>query len=256
MYYTYDGSFEGFLTVIFEAFREKTEPEAILPLRGNMQMPLGELTAISRNEEKAQRVWAGLERKTSVENARLVHTAFLAQEAQTESLLWRYLKKVFTSTSDGFYRNMLDEDVFNLVQMARRVRLEVHRFNGFVRFQKTEGGLYFAPIDPDHDIVRLLSGHFKSRFADQPWIIYDTRRNYGIWYDKEVVREVVFDNLSIDLLTGDVAPHVRDIDEPFYCQLWQVYYDAINIKERKNHRQMKHFMPRRYWKYLPEKRKK
>lgn len=255
MYYTYDGSFEGFLTVIFEAFRERNEPEAIIPLRGNVQMPLGECKDIERSETYAKRVWAGLERKTSVSNARLVYTAFLAQETHTESLLWRYLKKVFTSSSVDLYRNMLDEDVFKLVQMARRVRMEVHRFNGFVRFQKTEGGMYFAPIDPDHDIVRLLSAHFKSRFADQPWIIYDTRRNYGIWYDKQLVREVVFDNLSVDLLTGNVAKHARDFEDPFYCQLWQVYYDAINIKERKNHRQMKRLMPQRYWKYLPEKRK-
>ncbi len=251
--YLYDGSFEGFLTVVFEAFSAKNEPEAIVSLRRNFQMPLGICFTISRDENKAQRVWNGLEKRTHPKNAHLVQVAFLAQEPQTEMLLWRYLKKIFTTDVAGFFQNMLDKDVFGLVQMARRVKHEVHRFHGFVRFQETIDGLYFAAIDPDHDIVRLLTPHFKARYAGQAWVIYDTRRNYGVYYDTNKIMDIVIDNPGFDLKTGALGSHVRTIDQDHYSHLWKAYYDAINIIERQNHRQMKRAMPQRYWKYLPEK---
>jgi probable DNA metabolism protein len=253
MTYSYDGSFEGFLTVIFHAFRDKVRPEAILPERPGVQMPLGDFVPIRREEKKAQRVWEGLVNRTSMKNARLLHVALLAEEAGTEMLLWHYLGKVFSSRQPDFYLNMLDDTVFDLVQMARRVKLEVHRFHGFVRFQKTADGMLFAPVDPDHNILRLMANHFRKRFSGQHWVIYDTRRNFGIYHDTEQVREIVLENPRIDLQSGNVAREVRAMDEDFYCRLWQDYYDAVNILERKNHKQMTRSMPRRYWKYLPEK---
>jgi probable DNA metabolism protein len=251
--YTYDGTFEGFLTVVFRAFAGRQRPEAILAERPGVQMPLGDLLPIRRNDTQARRVWEGLEQKTSMKNARLVHVAFLAQEPQTEMLLWQYLEKVFRGGDPGYHLNLLDETVFRLVQMARRVKLEVHRFHGLVRFQKTADGMYFAPVAPDHDILRLLARHFRNRYGGQKWVIYDTRRQYGIYYDTLAVREIVLENHRIDLRSGNLATGVRDLDEDFYCRLWQGYYDAVNILERRNHRQMRRAMPVRYWKYLPEK---
>jgi probable DNA metabolism protein len=253
--YLYDGSFEGFLTVVFEAFNTKGDPVAIISVRRNVQLPLGDSFPIRSDKKKAQRVWAGLEKRTSPKNARLVQVAFLAQEPQTEMLLWRYLKKIFTIEVSGFFQNMLDEDVFGLVQMARRVKHEVHRFHGFVRFQETADGLYFAAIDPDHDIVRLLTSHFRARFAGQVWVIYDTKRNHGVYYDTQTVMDIVIDYPGFDEKTGALGTHIRSIDQDHYSQLWKAYYDSINIIERQNHRQMKRAMPQRYWKYLPEKKK-
>ena len=253
MVYIYDGTFEGFLSVVFEAFRTKTAPLAIIPGRANTQMPLGECVTIPRKEKEAKRVWAGLEQRTGPKYARMVRIAFLAEEPQTEMLLWRYLSKVFTSQVADFCRNMLDADVYETVQMARRVHREVHRFQGFVRFQKTADGMYFAAIDPDHNIVHLLTPHFRSRYEGQPWVIYDTRRNHGVFYDTNQVMEVVLSNPGFDMKTGKLHDHAKDSDQDYYRELWQAYYDAINIIERKNHRQMKRAMPQRYWKYLPEK---
>ena len=35
--------------------------------------------------------------------------------------------------------------------------------------------------------------------------------------------------------------------------LWREYYAAVNIAQRPHEKQMKGYMPVRYWKYLPEK---
>ena len=42
--------------------------------------------------------------------------------------------------------------------------------------------------------------------------------------------------------------------EPDYQVLWKSYFDSVNIPERKNMKLHLQHVPRRYWKYLSEKR--
>ncbi len=251
--FTYDGSLDGFFTVVFHAFHDRTEPSAIIPRGANTQIPLGSIIDVDTSVSKATRVRKGVVDRSDNRNVRLLHVAFLTGMPETNMLLWRYLKKLFQHPPGYFFRNMLDEDVYALVQTARRVRKEVHRFQGFVRFQKTKDQIYAAAIDPDNDVVKLLAPHFRARFPDRKWLIYDTRRKYGIYFDAEKLSQVELKGEAFDLTTGHIQQNARAMDEDYYRTLWQHYYEAINIMERKNHRQMRASMPKRYWKYLPEK---
>ena len=249
----YDGTFDGFLSLVFYAFENKTEPKEIAKPANVSQDLFSEIIEVETKTAKAERVWKGLVSKSSLKNARMVSVAFMSELPGIEILLWRYLKKVFTSPQKDFYQNMLDEDVYQVVQTARKVKKEVHRFYGFVRFQQTSDNIFFAPIEPDHDIIPLLITHFKNRYSNQPWVIYDTRRKYGIYYDTENVNEVFIENPNLDFETGRLTHKAKDFREDDYLELWQQYYESINIQQRKNKKQMTRFMPRRYWKYLPEK---
>ena len=249
----YDGTFDGFLSLIFHAFENKLQPQKIFPQKQVVHDLFSEIIRVETDTTKSERVWNGLIKKTSAKNARLVHVAFMSELPGVEMLLWRYLKKIFTSNHPDFYQNMLDEDVYEVLQTARKVKKEVHRFHGFVRFQQTADNIFFAPIEPDHDILPQLVPHFKSRYADQRWVIYDTRRKYGIYYNLESVNEVQIENPAADFETETLPKETKDENEDHYLKLWQSYYDSINIQQRSNKKQMARMMPRRYWKYLPEK---
>ncbi len=251
--YSYNGTFEGLLCVVFDAFAHKREPVSIATSVTSMPDLFVENLQIKTDDARAERVWQGLIKHSSARNARLVYMAYLSELPGIEMLLWRYLKKIFTSSHNFFYQNMLDDDVMQMAQTVRKVQREMHRFLGLVRFQKTADGMFFAIIDPDHNILQLLGNHFRSRYASQPWIIYDTKRSYGIYYDLKQVQEVYIENPAIDMQSGRIDAPARDMDEDRFRKLWQTYYGSISISERANPRQMLRMMPRRYWKYLPEK---
>jgi probable DNA metabolism protein len=61
-------------------------------------------------------------------------------------------------------------------------------------------------------------------------------------------------NFSEQTESGRAIGAVYDIDETLYQDLWQQYFKSVNIAARKNTRLHIQHMPRRYWKYLPEKR--
>jgi probable DNA metabolism protein len=133
-------------------------------------------------------------------------------------------------------------------RLCQKVRREAHRMKKFIRFQQTGEDRYLALVAPRYDILPLIRRHFESRFADQWWIIYDTVRNYGLCYDRYKTCELRLDVTDLKAPVND-----DDDDEQLCLTLWQRYYAAVNISSRINPKLHLRQLPRRYWRYLPEK---
>ena len=166
--------------------------------------------------------------------------------------IYRFLRRLF-SAHINIETDYGDSDVLYLTQTSQKVKKEAMRMLQFVRFQRTKDGMYFCGIEPRYDVIPLVVDHFQKRFTDQQWLLYDLKRNYGVFYGKEKVEEVVISNQQFDRLNGQVKTELLEDGEDFYQKLWKSYYTHINIKERKNLKLQRQHMPRRFWKYLPEK---
>ena len=165
-----------------------------------------------------------------------------------ENLLLRYVKYVIAG-KHGVENDYGHPDVLQVQQTSKKVHREKHRMEAFVRFQLTKDGLYYAIVQPDYNVLPLIATHFKERYADQRWLIYDGRRKYGLYYDLKEVTEV-----TIDFNENDTeAKNVYDDKEDLYKELWKQYFDSVNIKARKNMKLHIQHVPKRYWKYLIEK---
>ncbi|RYZ24627.1 MAG: DNA metabolism protein [Chitinophagaceae bacterium] len=246
----YDGTFEGWLCAVFDVYDYRFEAADICRrdrFQGNI---FGTVHEARMNEAHARRVWRGLERKLSAEGLQQVYRCFLADEAEAENMLLRYVRYVF-GQERSVEQDFSNADVLAVSQTARRVWKEQHRMEAFVRFQKTADGLFYALIEPDHDVLPLIAKHFTARYADQRWLIYDGRRRYGIHFDGACTHTVEIQFAEAAGGERDVAA-VYDPEEAFYQQLWQQYFKSVNIAARKNTRLQVQHMPRRYWKYLVE----
>ncbi|MCX2739609.1 TIGR03915 family putative DNA repair protein [Pontibacter anaerobius] len=250
-FYTYDGTFEGLLTVVFEAFERKAWPTTIEQQHLAQPGMFGENITVVTDEEKAGRVWQGLQKKLSVGALQALYHTYLWEQPGFEQTVFAYIKLVFSS-AQSIEGNYAAPCVLQVQQAAKQVHREKHRMEAFVRFEKTADNLYFATISPDFNVLPLIVRHFEKRYVDQRWAIYDTSRHYGAYYDLEQVSLV-----NLELPPGKrpniVAAEAKDQEEDIYQQLWQVYFDNVNIPERKNPKLHLRHMPRRYWKYLSEK---
>lgn len=64
--------------------------------------------------------------------------------------------------------------------------------------------------------------HFKDRFADQRWLIYDVKRQYGYYYNLTEMEEVTFeDPRQAHLVTGMLNETLMDNDEKLFQKLWK-----------------------------------
>jgi hypothetical protein len=138
-----------------------------------------------------------------------------------------------------------DPAVRTVLDAAYRVSREVHRLLGLLRFSPGSDGSYHARCGPDHFVLPALAEHFYRRFGESPWVIIDEKRRIAL------VREGPGEPR---LIPWEEAPPEEGAGADPWEDLWRHYHRVINNEDRKNPGLQKQFMPRRYWKYLPEMR--
>jgi probable DNA metabolism protein len=250
--WVYDKTFEGFLTVVFESYELKTIPDQVLGENESLSFIFKGNHKVICNNNKAKRVWDGLAKKISRQSCQMIYRVFLSELKDVELLMLSYIRKVFDSQVN-IELNFGDECVLKMFNISKKVASEAHRIPMFVRFQKTADEIYYASFDPMYNVLPLVIDHFEKRFADQKWIIYDTRRNFGFYYDLNSTEEVTFTNSLVSQANGKIDTNLLDRDEQLFQDLWKAYFKSMCIKERINPKLHKQLLPRRFWKHLIEK---
>lgn len=250
--FTYDKTFDGLLSCVFFAYEQKKFPDFILSDSDQKPLFVDEQYRIITEKEKSLRVWKALEKKLSKIAQNMMLSVWLSELPETEMLLFRYIRKNIDHP-EGVEMNFGDDDVLRIKEIAQKVAKEAEQLRQFVRFQETADGIYFAPVSPRYDVLSLIVSHFQSRYAGQPWIIYDTNRNTGLFYDGHAVREISFSAETLaELKRGKLAEEKVSAEEALFQQMWRTYFESTTIKERLNLKLQRQHMPQRYWKYLTE----
>ena len=241
MIYVTDGSFEGILTAVFEAYENKETPESIVS-RDFYQISLDSVVReISKNDEKFRRVYNAVVNKISHNAIETMYKAWLSQYCDIGTALYKYIK-IGLKIGIKVLSYLQNPDVLMIHDLARKVSFEAHRFLGILRFKKLGSGLYYAKIEPDNNITMIIAEHFKNRFSDQPWIIHDAKRSIFACYD---TNQVIFIN-------EDIKIHTDNDEDKAIEKLWKNYFKAITIDDRRNPKRQKQFLPARYWKNMTE----
>ncbi|MDO4771280.1 TIGR03915 family putative DNA repair protein [Porphyromonas sp.] len=250
--FVYDKTLEGLLSCVFFAYQRKVSPDAILPESAQKPLLVDETYPIKTDTEKAGRVWAVLEKKLSKISQNMFLLVWLSELPEVEMLLFRYIRKIVDSP-EGFEMNFGDKDIMRVKDIAKKVAGEARKLIQFVRFQRTADDIYFAPISPQFNILSLIASHFEARYADQQWIIYDTGRNSGLYYDKQATSYITLSEEDAKALKdGKVEEEKLSEEEVFFQKMWKEYFRSITVRERINLKLQRQHMPKRYWKYLPE----
>lgn len=252
MHYIFDGSYTGYLCCIFEAF-ERKEFHAVPITESLMESTLfPEYRTIDTDPLKYNRVLSAMEKVVERKNLNLFYHNFLSDSPVEWLNVFQLIIELFKMKKLDL-RNFGDPSILRLHQTLKKVSRERHRMKAFIRFVKSDDGLYTAVVEPDFNVLPLIVEFFKNRFADQDWLIYDIKRNYGFHYSANEINEVS-GNIK------DTIPNPYELElnidpkELEYQHLWSTYFKSTNIEARKNLKLHLRHVPKRYWKYLVEKK--
>lgn len=253
MYYLFDGTYLGFLSCVFESF-ERKEFNIIPLMQEDYQIALfAESRTIVTDNRKALRVQKGLQARIGKVEATDFYRAFLSEDRKAWLASFFILHQIFCGRTN-IRQHYGDEHVLYFSQILKKVSRERHRMKAFIRFSKSSDGLFFAVVEPDFNVLPLISDFFRKRYADMPWLIYDMKRKYGLLFDTRQVGEVQLSPEEVqDATMPSIAIEMDERDELFQ-RLWKLYYTSTNIEARKNMKLHLQHVPRRYWKYLMEKK--
>lgn len=239
-YYLTDGGEAAFYTAVFDAYNDK---DAIITSQNNIQTELGsEIVEVVADEEKCGRVRKKLRLLDGGAEGE-IRLVLRSCDATKETVALEYVRLIVKH--GGAVRNMLAHPtVLEMNDLRQKVTGEVHKLKGFLRFMENADGVLYAPYSPDNDITDLVAPHFAERLKNQRFVIHDIKRSIAALYDG---REIV-------ITRADSADIYLSEYEKFFEDLWRQYYKSVNIDSRPHEKQMKGYMPVRYWKFLPEKR--
>lgn len=251
--FRYDKTFDGLLSVVFEAYDKKLFPDALIGIDSPLPLFTETVVSVVSDTDKSTRVWKGLEKKLSAGAQKMVKAVWLSEEDGSDLLLFRFIRKSFDSKT-SIETDFGDEDVLAMLKLAKSVNREAEHVCQFVRFRKTADGIYFAPINPKYNAIPLTLEYFYYRFSNQKWIVYDTVRSYGFYFDLKKVEEFSFDDAP-QFTNGELSPEMLEDSEVDFQDLWKSYVEKLTIKERLNLKLQKQHMPVRFWKFMTEKKR-
>ncbi len=252
----YDNTFFGFLNCIYEVYIRKQFDIKIYSCKRYKENLLAESEIIETDEKKAFKVISRLksvsDKQEKIKEKRIkttvlknVYLAFLSEIYGIENEILKYIEIVLKhgENTDNFLNC---ESVIKVNKAAQKVSGESHLFKGILRFQELEDKMLYGKIKPEYNILPLIAGHFKKRYAAEKWVIYDEKRKYILFYDNGKIE-------AAEMITQNDIENYISSEEEQYQKLWKAYFDKIAIEERKNIKLQMHFIPKKYWLNLTEK---
>ncbi len=240
--YVFDGSFFGFLTVIFECFQNKTFDCGIIEDDNVQESFYFQNVNVLTDEKKAGRVIAGIKSKISEKAFENIYFAFLSFEKGRFVDILKYLELGFRvgKRIDDY---KVYDFVVNVLRECRASEHEAHMLSGFVRFSETKEKVLYSEISPDNDVIEILANHFSDRLPDEKWIIYDIKRKKcAAFKDGRILILNDVENLNISVSS----------DDAFWQNLWKDFFETIAVENRKSAKRQTQMLPKKFRKNMIE----
>ncbi len=245
----YDGSFNGFLTSVFIAFEQKIN---VINIQRKNEVQKGLFTdtqTILTQVPKAKRVWNGISQRNN-HVMKNIYFAFLSETAGIEQLLYSYIQKIVAKGSNN-HLDLTDDMAFKINHLSNMVSKKKSQMEAFMKFNVSLDGVHYSIAKPEFNLLPLVSKHYRSNFGDRQWIIYDIKRNYGLYYDLHTIQLITLDSKEIFMKAGTV-------NDPFQTNpigaiaLWNAYFAENSIKSLISNKLHTHQLSKRRSKVLED----
>lgn len=234
--YLYDGSFYGFLSVVFAIYDSKMLPTTITTSE-NFQLTLdANAIEIETNVTHAARVEKGIRKRAGKFVLDEITKSFLSYDSKKEIVIFNFIQLALKYGRSAMYKRA-HPDVIAFEKILLHLGKETQNWRGFLRFSEMEGGFFYAKFAPKNNVTPLLMPHFVSRLADQPFLIHDTTRHIVGVYDLKEWQLIETNTLSL--------PGYNE-NEYKYRQMWKVFFETVAIPGRKNKKCQQNHMPHWY----------
>lgn len=243
MIYSYDGTFFGYLSAVFDAWHDGlAQVEDICP-DSRMGLVFSQQRFVPVDDGKARRILDALLAQCGAKPCHYLYYAFLAEEEGRGLALLQYLRRAFQYKHE-FLHHLSEEPIWTVRQWARRTGNERHKLLGLARFRELSDGMLYCQLQPTCCVVPVMAPHFVRRFPAERWVLHDTGRGIGVYYDG---RQPVMVTIPRTAAAPDLSA-----DEEAIEGVWQDYYRTIAIPSRRNEALRRSYMPKKYWSSLIE----
>ena len=216
----YDGSFEGFLSLVYEVYYEKLEVSSIVKKMPETLL-FERFHEIFTDEVKSRKVLDAMTKHFTKEQQRTIFNIFLCDTRAYEMALLEYIRIGFKNPKE--LRNITNASPFYIQNLEKELLCLVYKMYGFTRFVELEDGTLYAKIETKFNIVPFLGEQFCKRLGNIPFIIHDVKRSLA-FIKNDDLRE-------IRSIASFDAPTFSSEEEHFKA-LWKSFFKAAAVESR------------------------
>ncbi|MEZ2414360.1 DUF4130 domain-containing protein [Muriicola sp. E247] len=176
--YYYDGSFNGFLTLLDEVKYTGVHPTAIVKLKDQQAALFPEPNYVATRLEDAKQIWNGL-RSQNYSALKTLYFAFLSEEEEIEIQLYNFYISWQKQRGEEKIPDIATATA-RIYQLASLVEKEKRAVERFLVAGDFPGTTYVRFIKPKFNILPLISRYFRTRYRNDEWLICDINRSYGL----------------------------------------------------------------------------
>ena len=151
------------------------------------------------------------------------------------------------SHSPKIMEHLTNPAVREVFALSRKVGNELHFFKEILRFQELKGGILYARVEPENDILEGLIPHFENRFPLENWMIHDPNRKCVVIHESGK-QCVLAKGVEIDQgIRNNYSNSEREIR-----QMWKQFFHDVSITERESYERQRQMVGLKYRKNMVE----
>lgn len=201
----YDGSFNGFLTVLYDMEQGNVETGALRAMNYTPDALFPEPNYVETRIKDAQILWEQL-RIANYSALKTLYFAFMSGEKDIEKSLLHFYREWKKRKAQE--RNiMYDQEFADLYRLAAEVEKEKREVEYRLRTQTVSDGPIIKYIRPKYNILPLISKYLRNRFRNSEWYVFDLRRKYGLHHLNKNLSMIPFRPEHLKMPQRETASH-------------------------------------------------
>lgn len=236
----YDGTFEGFLSLIYDVYHLKLKVTHIFKEKPKTLF-CDDLAQITYDEEKSLKVLEALKNKFQKQHFQTVLNIFMCDSVEFEKSLLEFIVLGFKEQKQ--LNNINNKCVFYIQNLQKELFRLNHKMSGFIRFEELSDGTLYGKIDTKFNVVYHLGNHFCKRFNNQNFIIHDINRKIAF------VKNDSYKGMQS--VSSFETPSLSPSEEKFQ-KLWQTFFNNVAIQSRTNKKLQQNTVPLIYREFMTE----
>ncbi|MCT7573646.1 TIGR03915 family putative DNA repair protein [Aliarcobacter butzleri] len=156
MILVYDGSFEGFLSLVYEVYYKKLKHIKIYKTLPN-EMIFEEILELKTSKDNAIKVLTAIKTKFPKELIQRILNIFMCDSKEFELYLLEYIIIGFKEVKQLY--NINNSCVFYLNNLEKELFRNVHKLTGFIRFEELEDATLYAKVESKFNVVYFLGAY-------------------------------------------------------------------------------------------------
>ena len=232
------------MTGVYDAYASKLGYENVkLQMETEMDRELFvEYVEVAPDAQKSEKVLRTIRRELGLEAYDAICQAAASWDHRKANAIFKTIVLGLHLPKKQRVMNCLTKDyVCTVAELSKKTWNEAHSFMGFVRFSELAGGILYADMKPENDVLPLIAPHFANRYPEENWVIYDERR------EKFAIHRsgkgwMLLEDMKI---TEEVRSQLS-MEEEDYRAMWKAFTKSIAIEARKNEALQKQLLPLRF----------